>query len=128
MSELFVTFHVDGIPRPKQSFKYTTKTGKMTGYTPQRVKDWQEKVGWAAKEAMMGKTPVKFPVCVELLFALPRDGIRRDLDNLSKGTLDALKHIVYADDNQVTRLTIEKRTMPERSMCGVHIVVRNTPE
>lgn len=39
----------------------------------------------------------------------PPDKRRRDIDNLLKATLDALQHAgLYADDNQISRLIIER--------------------
>jgi Holliday junction resolvase RusA-like endonuclease len=126
MSELFISFCVTGTPRPKQSFRYS-KTG---GYIPQVVKDWQDAVGWEAKQQMMGKSPHSGPVAVELLFVLQESKIRKDLDNLSKGTLDSMRQIVYVDDDQIMRLLVEKRYTKDKNIVppGVHIIVRNLPE
>jgi Holliday junction resolvase RusA-like endonuclease len=126
VSELFLSFTVTGTPRPKQSFRYS----KSGGYTSQCVKDWQEAVGWEAKQQMMGKTPHSGPVAVELLFVLLESKTPKDLDNLSKGVLDSMKQIVYVDDNQVMRLLVEKRYSKDKKIVppGVHIIVRNLPE
>lgn len=126
MSELFLSFRVSGTPRPKQSFRYS----KNGGYTSQTVKDWEEAVGYEAKQQMMGKNPHSGPVAVELLFVLLESKVPKDLDNLSKGVLDSMKQIVYVDDNQIMRLLIEKRYSKDKKIVppGVHIIVRNLPE
>lgn len=104
---MIVFFRVEGTPRPKQSFKATSKDGKVRGYTPAIVKAWQNDVGWAAKQAMMGRPPMGGPLEVEIEFHLP-DRRRRDLDNLSKAVLDAMNKIVFGDDQQIVRLQLSK--------------------
>lgn len=50
--------------------------------------------------------PLSISLAVEIEFR-PPDRRRRDLDNLPKGLLDALKHAgVYEDDSQVRRLNL----------------------
>lgn len=122
MGEFFVNFQVMGTPRPKQSFVFSSKDNKVRGYKKQLVIDWQNMVAMAAREAMMRKTPHHGPVAVELLFSLP-DARKRDLDNLSKGTLDAMRGICYDDDNQVVRLLLEKRIVNPKDACA-QIIVR----
>ncbi len=96
---------VEGEPRPKQSFRALKRGG---GYTPPRVKEWQEAVGWRAREAMIGREPIAGPVSVRCVFVLS-NGRTVDLDNLSKAVLDAIKGAVFADDAQVVNLHLVKR-------------------
>lgn len=93
---------VDGTATPKQSFRYS----KRGGYQSERVKGWQETVRRAAREAYLGE-PTPQPVSVSIIFVLP-DRRRRDLDNLSKGVLDALTGVVWMDDQQVVHLGLTK--------------------
>ena len=127
MGEIFLSFSVTGTPRSKQSFRYTANGG---GYTPHTTKAWQNQVGWEAKIAMQGKNPHSGPVSVDLLFVIPGTKQKMDLDNLSKNVLDGMKEIVYADDNQVFRLLIEKRYTKDKKIVppGVHIIVRSLAE
>lgn len=93
---------VEGTAAPKQSFRYA----RDGGYQPERVKAWQAMVRRAAKAAYLGE-PTPQAVSVSIIFVLP-DRRRRDLDNLSKGTLDALTGVVWLDDQQVVHLGLTK--------------------
>jgi crossover junction endodeoxyribonuclease RusA len=95
--------NVTGNPVPKQSFRYV----KGGGYTPLRVKEWQETVAVAARRVMDGASPIEIPVKVKIDFYMPTKR-RMDLDNLSKGVLDALNGIVYLDDKQIVHLELTK--------------------
>ena len=45
------------------------------------------------------------------VFMNPPDNRKRDIDNIPKATLDALAHaVLWRDDSQVDRLTIERGT------------------
>jgi len=106
-----ITFTVYGIPVPKQSFRYTANGG---GYQSQSVKDWQEQVVYALlndrqTDALDEKQWLEGSIEMTLTFYLPTKR-RVDLDNLSKGVLDALNGVLFQDDSQVTKLTLEKRT------------------
>lgn len=107
-------FFVEGIPVPKQSFRKT----RNGGYIDPRVKAWQEAVGWESKRYY--PEPLTGNVSVELTFYLTT-ARRVDLDNLSKGTLDGMKGIVFDDDSQVVKLTLSKVVRKERP--GVYVVV-----
>lgn len=121
---MILTFWVPGEPRAKQSFRYAGRGS----FTPARIKAWQADVGWAAQQAMRAHglyDPIEGSVVVILHFHL---GNRRriDLDNLSKGTLDGLNKIVWADDQQIQRLTITKQC--DKANPGVRIIVHDKIE
>ena len=99
-----IEFVVYGEPVPKQSYRAV----KGGGYTDPRVKAWQAAVAWFAREAMAGCEPLTGSVTVYLDFGLGNSR-RVDLDNLSKGVLDALNGIVFKDDSQVAILNLMKR-------------------
>lgn len=105
------TFWVDGEPRPKQSYRALKSGG---GYQPARVKAWQDTVAWKAHEVMAASEsqPLTGNVSMVLSFVLGNNR-RVDLDNLSKGTLDALRGIVFVDDCQIVKMTVEKRVGDE---------------
>jgi Holliday junction resolvase RusA-like endonuclease len=113
-----ITFFVQGNPIPKQSFRYTKNGG---GFTDPRMKTWQEMVAAEAHNAMVERDMLTGNLKATLMFSV-NDKRRKDLDNLSKGTLDALTGIVFKDDSQIIRLTIEKQY--DKSNPGVFISVQ----
>jgi Holliday junction resolvase RusA-like endonuclease len=116
-----VEFFVSGDPVPKQSFRVLRKGG---GYIGRNVRSWQDKVSQRAYEAMSGRAPSQGWIEVELDFVLDHNR-RVDLDNLTKGVLDALRKVVYVDDVQINHLHVHKRG-GKRS--GVYILVTDESE
>jgi Holliday junction resolvase RusA-like endonuclease len=116
-----VEFFVNGHPVPKQSFRVLRSGG---GYIEKDVRAWQEKVRRRAENEMQGRSPSRSWVEVELDFVL-QDNRRVDLDNLSKGVLDALKKVVYIDDSQIIHLLLHKHLGSAR---GVYILVSEVEE
>jgi Holliday junction resolvase RusA-like endonuclease len=100
-----IQFHVPGNPLPKQSFKKS----KKGGYTPKRIKEWEETVAWTAKAAMGQQELLQGKLQQELLqgklkcdLVFVRDNRRRvDVNNLSKPVTDAMNGVVYDDDSQI---------------------------
>jgi crossover junction endodeoxyribonuclease RusA len=122
MAAVSFEFFVAGEPRPKQSFRVSSRGG---GFQTARVKSWQADVGWAAQQAMRAKgmfDPLTGEVNVILLFKLG-DKRRVDLDNLSKGTLDGIQRICFEDDSQITDLHIRK-VVVDKASAGVTISIR----
>ena len=111
-----VSFFVDGNPVPKQSYRAV----HGGGYTDPRVKAWASLVSDHAMLAMAGKDMLTGLITIELQFFLP-DKRRKDWDNLSKGVCDALNGIVYKDDSQIERATIEKAYSKDEP--GVYVLV-----
>ena len=99
-----IYFSVPGNPLPKQSYKHS-KTG---GYTPQRIKDWQNLIAVRFKEEYPGFVPFTGDVKAIIVFTRANK-IRCDIDNLSKAVLDALNGLAWEDDKQITKLDLTKR-------------------
>jgi crossover junction endodeoxyribonuclease RusA len=97
-----IRFFVPGIPAPKQSFRFS----RNGHYQSLRVKSWQAAVASEAQKAYSGKI-LEAGLSVTLVFSLP-DRRRRDLDNLSKGVLDALNGLIFKDDTQICALHLFK--------------------
>ena len=117
-----VQFEIPGKCIPKQRPRFG-KNGAV--FTPQRTKDYEREVGWAAKLSMKGKKIFTGPVSCKIIIyhkipaswtahekQLAVDGLRTpkgsDVDNMGKILLDGMNKIVWNDDRQVTRLYIRK--------------------
>jgi Holliday junction resolvase RusA-like endonuclease len=100
-----IHFHVPGNPLPKQSYRHS----KHGGYTPKRIKDWQQAVSVTAMFAMfdLSLETQQGDLACELVF-VRGDRRKVDLDNLSKAVLDAMNGIVYEDDKQIVDLRLRK--------------------
>ena len=116
-----ISFFVQGEARAKQSFRVGAH-GR--GFQTARVKAWQADVGWAGQQAMRDagiQEPLTCTLQVELRFNLSTNR-RIDADNLSKGCLDGLNHICWADDRQIMVLIIRKFVTGKED-CGVRITI-----
>lgn len=122
MKQLDLSFVVDGTPVPKQSFR-VRKNGMH--FQPRRLVQWQSAVRAEAIVAMDGRESVTDKVGAHMIFYLP-DNRHRDLDNLSKGVLDAINGVVFKDDTQVVSLYLDKTIDPQRP--GVEVFVFSPPE
>lgn len=113
-----IEFFVPGIPRPKQSFRYTKNGG---GFTDHRMKEWQNTVILFTRNFMQNNDiqQIHGKIAIDLCFILP-DNRTRDLDNLSKGVLDALKNEIIDDDTNVIDLHLRKFVHPQT---GVYITI-----
>jgi len=88
-------FTVDGEPVPKAR----PRLGRGGhAYTPSRTAAWEERVGWAYREAQGPE--FHGPVQVALHFRR-KSRRRADLDNLIKSVLDGLNGVAWQDDSQV---------------------------
>jgi Holliday junction resolvase RusA-like endonuclease len=126
---LYCKFFVDGKPVAKQSFR----VGRGRGYTSSKVKNYQEYVEHLAARAMQGKKKLLEAVKVDVVinraytaeikkskkklkmaecgYLMPTT--RPDLDNCTKGILDAMNKVVYEDDGQICFLSVCKQYAPE---------------
>jgi Holliday junction resolvase RusA-like endonuclease len=122
-----IIFFVEGQPIAKQSFKVGRVGGRVSGFTPARVKSWQSMVSYAAQLRMRSNgllEPIADNLLVRLTFFLP-DARRIDSDNLSKAVLDGLNRVVWNDDKQVVDLIITKYICRDRQ--GVLVQVYPNP-
>ncbi len=93
-----IYFVVPGQPIPKARAR-VTRSGHA--YTPERTAAWESKVAWAARLAMQGREPFAGDVVVAVVIKRG-DRKRADTDNCVKSLIDAMDHIVFGDDQQVT--------------------------
>lgn len=131
-----IEFFVPGKPQAQGS-KVKTRWGAMREDND-ALGPWRERVALAAYEAKNrvegGFIIPEKPVSVTLEFILYRPKATPkskdppatkapDLDKLCRAILDALTHVVYRDDAQVTRLVALKRVAKLDEEPGVHVWV-----
>lgn len=121
-----VTFAVPGKPVPQgslTSFRHAT-TGKVV--TPQKasVREYRDRIAWAARQTGMACTDEPVAVDLRFYFARPKSHYRPtgqlrekaprwhcqrpDGDKLARAALDALTGVMLYDDAQVWQLTATK--------------------
>jgi len=118
----FAFFTVRG---PPVAWARARKHGK-THFKAPKPRAHETYIAWQAKRAMNGAPPVKGPVHVTVQAVVPIPSSwsatkklaavgqallpisRPDVDHYAKLAMDAMNKLVYADDAQVVRLTIDK--------------------
>ena len=98
---------MDGEPIPKQRGRVTFRGGKASSYTPQRTVLAQRNVAQAVWSSYRGEVRADVDFEVLIVYRLV-SWQRRDIDNMTKLVMDACTGIVWADDDQVARLTVRK--------------------
>jgi len=108
---------IHGRPVP---FARTRGQGQTGRYNPERYRQWKEAAGFVALGIRQGQPPLVGPLGAELVvtpdgiafevFELPlltgsRAGLRGDLDNYVKATLDGIQKVLFADDRQIETIT-----------------------
>ena len=123
---LAVSFVVEGKAVGKGRPRVSTIAGRPRLYTPKTTVTWELLVAAAARAAMGSQSPSEHPMSVRISIdvQIPQSWSRArkkaaeigqvvpgkpDLDNVAKAVLDACNGIVYRDDAQVVRLTVQKQ-------------------
>lgn len=121
---MFYEFEVPGKIRGKARPKVNTYT--LRAYTPQETKDYEELI----QQYFIIKYPKYIPfegrvfVKITACFPIPKNSSKKnlglmlensisptkkpDIDNIVKIVLDALNKIAFKDDNQITKLEVDK--------------------
>ena len=140
-----ISYTVRGI-RGKMTlpFEFTIASPPVSQQTRRqdRLRQWTRDVASAAQRFWDGSAPTAGSIMVSVIYF--SHGRPFDLDNIPKPILDALKGLVYGDDNQVTDLICRKRNLNDemeiltdlasldRSLSSqiefLHIVVENAPQ
>ena len=97
---------------------------KVRTYQPARNRQCQERISWAARQAMKSLEPLTCEICADVkIYRRYKRSSRRfgDVDNLAKNILDALTGIIFKDDAQVVRCLIEKFTDKEHPRAEIEI-------
>ena len=93
------TLHDVKVPSNRQLWYSLWIPGRPLSSRSKKFKPYAERIKAEARKQVQGRQPLSSPrIGVEIIFATREPG---DVDNVSKRILDALKGIVYHDDNQV---------------------------
>ena len=121
-----ITFVVNGSPIGKQRARtYTTNRGKVRTVTPDKTRNYENRVAWEYKKQCPNVYFTgELEVVINAYFAIPKswskrkkqeaaDGLIRpnvtpDCDNIAKSVLDSLNKVCYADDKAIQDLHIHK--------------------
>jgi Holliday junction resolvase RusA-like endonuclease len=124
---MMTTFTIPGQPVAKGRPKFARRGAHVVAYTPAKTASYENLVKLAATTAMCGVQPTARPVAlsVTLNLQIPASWSNKrraaavagsicatkkpDADNVLKGIKDGCNGIVWADDAQVVRITIDKR-------------------
>lgn len=138
MKKLF--FFIPGKVVGKERPKFSTRRG--FAYTPEKTANYEALVKLAYRETY-GSHMVQegVPLKVEILAVFPipmseskkraalmRAGTIRpckkpDVDNIAKSICDALNHVAYKDDSQITELYITKRYENDNWQVGAYVTI-----
>lgn len=121
-----IKFVVHGSPIGKQRARtYTNKRGKVRTVTPDKTRNYENKVAWEYKKQCPHIYFVgELEVVINAYYDIPKswskrkkqdaaDGIIRpnvtpDCDNIAKSILDSLNKVCYDDDKSIQDLHIHK--------------------
>ena len=121
-----IEFTVEGKPTAKGRPRFARRGKFVSTYTPKQTKEYETVIAEAATIAMMGKKPLSgaieaffvinlgIPLSftkkqrTEALCGFLRPTKKPDWDNYGKLFSDAMNGIVYEDDNQIVKCTVEK--------------------
>jgi len=117
-----ITFSVPGDPVPQPRPRVSTAGGFARAYVPKghAIHAYRQAVAVAARAAGVVEADGPVSIIIDAVFARPKSHMnkggvkpkapalpRPDVDNISKGVLDALKSVM-GDDSNVGRLLVEK--------------------
>lgn len=127
--EFEVPGKVTGKGRPR------VNTTTAIAYTPTKTKEYEEliKQYFILKYRKISPLENRIKVTIKAYFSIPKNtnkiqkeemlkGIisptkKPDIDNIAKIVLDALNKLAFKDDNQITKLDLEKIYSQEEKVC-----------
>jgi Holliday junction resolvase RusA-like endonuclease len=136
---MMTTFTIPGQPVAKGRPKFARRGAHVVAYTPAKTASYENLVKLAATTAMCGVQPTARPVAlsVTLNLQVPASWSKKrraaavagsicatkkpDADNVLKGIKDGCNGIVWGDDAQVVRITLDKR-YAEVPCAVVHVI------
>lgn len=105
-------------PSVNHLYRTTFQRGRQVFYKEQAVKDFEQLAAYTLKRLA---TPLTgwLELSVVFTFSKPAGFKRRDLDNMLKLTLDALAtRGIIENDNQIVKITCQKKTGAQDSVAG----------
>ncbi|WP_114594830.1 RusA family crossover junction endodeoxyribonuclease [Euzebya pacifica] len=129
-----VKFRIDGVPVPKERPRVHTTdetnaagvtSRKTVAYTPKGTKEFEAEVKLLSGQARKAVSAELLSglLRVQIRIYCDRAAARSDIDNVAKAILDGMQGAVYANDNSVDALDVER----DRSYTGrPHTWVRIT--
>ena len=99
---------IPGRPVPKGRPRFG-RNGQV--YTPKKTREYEELVGWYAKQCMTEPLEGNIVLHIKVYVA---NNIFPDLDNIAKAIMDGLNGVAYKDDRQVMCLTVQRLMGEER--------------
>jgi Holliday junction resolvase RusA-like endonuclease len=131
-----ISFNTDGTPQTQGSTKAFVVAGRarVTHTKGKALMDWRSDIARSAQEAADGAfVPRGTAVHLAAIFRLQRpastpkrvvDQVKRpDIDKLTRALFDALSGVLWVDDSQVVKFTIEKRFARDDEAPGVRVWV-----
>ena len=119
-----LTFTVQGKPIPlPRSRSAAGKRPYVNAKHP--VQAWKSAVWLACYEEIVrrGWTRPCFTGPVSMFCIIWGSRANADIDNIFKGIADALNGTAYADDAQITRLSIERRMADKANPAGAYVEI-----
>jgi Holliday junction resolvase RusA-like endonuclease len=115
-------FFIPGNPSGKGRSRFARQGQFVRTYTPRETEAYESNIRLFAAEAMNGSPPTEGPVAIAIkaVFGIPvswhakkradppAHTVRPDGDNPLKSALDGMAGVVFLDDKQVYRLSVEK--------------------
>lgn len=123
MTEVFIL--LQGEPVAKGRPRFAQRGKFVTTYTPEKTREYENRVACEARLSMMDRQPMLGPISLDITIMLPirkswtkkaqedaRAGRTRpqgpsDWDNYCKSICDGMNRIVYMDDSQVVKASVE---------------------
>lgn len=106
MNTRSISFSIPGPPVPKGRPRTVRAAGKVRTFTPERTRRYERHVGLCCLAAR----PAGWPLDARYSVTLRVYGARAnaDLDNVAKAVLDGAEGVLWANDRQVERVTVER--------------------
>lgn len=117
---------IEGLPVAKGRPKFARRGNFVTTYTPEKTREYENRVAVEARISMLGMEPMTRPVKIDIQIFLPipasynkakaqscREGKtvptkKPDWENVAKSVCDAFNGVVWLDDSQVTYAYVSK--------------------